>query len=187
MNHSTMAHTPGKTGPLAGAIGCLLIVGTVCAWLLYTICDIGNSLWQVYLLKSRGQPAVAKVTVYTPETRWAGGRHRGGRHRPDIQVHFHTVEFNGHAGRVRPPQETPGGTEIRVLYLPEAPEVVTAGEPDDSFMTLLHGTAMRRNAWDGMMCSVGVVLLLLKLVVIGGIEQLVHWCRKLFSRSPQTN
>ena len=122
------------------------------------------------------------MTAYTPEKRWAGGRHR-----PDIQVHFHTVKFKGHSGTVRLPQETPVGTEVRVLYLPEAPEVVTAGEPDDSFMTLLHGTAMGSTAWDGMMCSVGIVLLLLKLVVIGGIEQLVQWCRKLFSRSPQTN
>src|SRR5262249_43578016 len=131
---------------------------------------------------SRGQPAVAQVTAYTPEKRWAGGRHR-----PDIQVHFHTVEFNRHSGRVRLSQETPVGTEIRVLYLPEAPEVVTAGERDNSFMTLLHGKAMGSAAWDGMMCSIGVVLLLLKLVVIGGIEQLVQWCRKLFSRSHQTN
>jgi hypothetical protein len=157
-------------------------VGTVCAWLLYTIYDVGNSLWQVHLLKSRGQPAIAQVTAYTPEKRWAGGRHR-----PAIQVHFHTVEFNGHAGRVRPPQETPVGTEIRVLYLPEAPEVVTAGERANSFMTLLHGKAMGSTAWDGMMYSVGVVLLLLKLVVIGGIAQLVQGCRMLFSRSHQTN
>jgi hypothetical protein len=155
--------------------------------LLYTIYDVGNSLWQVYQLKSRGQPAVAKVTVYTPETRWAGGRHRGGRHRPDIQVHFHTVEFNGHSGRVRLPHETPVGTEIRVLYLPKAPEVVSVGERDDSFMTLLHGKAMGGTAWDGMMCSVGVVLLLLKLVVIGSIEELVQWCRQRFSRSQKTN
>jgi hypothetical protein len=157
-------------------------LGAVFAGLLYTTYDLGNSLWQVHLLKSRGQPAVARVTAYTPEKRWAGGRHR-----PDIQVHFHTVKFKGHSGKVRLPQETPVETEVRVLYLPEAPEVVTAGEPDDSFMTLLHGTAMGSTAWDGMMCSVGIVLLLLKLVVIGGIEQLVQWCRKLFSRSPQTN
>ena len=98
MNHSTMAQTTGTKGPLAAVIGCLLLVGTVCAGLLYTIYELGNSLWQVYQLKSRGQPAVAKVTGYTPETRWAGGRHR--RH---IQVHFHTVEFNGHSGRVRLP------------------------------------------------------------------------------------
>jgi hypothetical protein len=169
-------------GALVGGTGCLLIVGAVCAGLLYTTYDLGNPLWQVHLLKSRGQPAVARVTAYTPEQRWAGGRRR-----PDIQVHIHTVKFKGHSGRVRLPQETPVGTEIRVLYLPEAPEVVTAGEPDDSFMTLLHGTAMGSNAWDGMMCSVGVVVLFLKLVVIGGIEQLVQWCRKLFSRSPQTN
>jgi hypothetical protein len=150
--------------------------------MLYTIYEAGNSLWEIYLLKSRGQPAVAQVTAYTPEKRWAGGRHR-----PDIQVHLHTVEFNGHSGRVRLSQETPVGTEIRVLYLPEAPEVVTAGEPDNSFMTLLHGKAMGSTAWDGMMCSVGVVLLLLKVVVIGGIEQLVQGCRMLFSRSDQTN
>jgi hypothetical protein len=52
---------------------------------------------------------------------------------------------------------------------------------------MLHGKAMGSNAWDGMMCSVGVVLLLLKRVVIEGIEQLVQWCRKLPSRSPQTD
>ena len=74
-----------------------------------------------------------------------------------------------------------------MLYLPEAPEVVTAGERDNSFMTLLHGKAMGNAAWDGMMCSVGVVLLLLKVVVMAGIEQLAEWCRKLFSRSHQTN
>jgi hypothetical protein len=102
VNDWTKAQTPGQKVSFASAIPGLLllvlIVGTVCAWLLYTICDVGNSLWQVYQLKSRGQPAVAKVTGYTPETRWAGGRHR--RH---IQVHFHTVEFNGHSGRVRLP------------------------------------------------------------------------------------
>ena len=74
-----------------------------------------------------------------------------------------------------------------MLYLPEAPEVVTAGERDDSFTTLLHGKAIGGTAWDGMMCSVGVVFLLLKLVVIGGTEQLLQWFRKLFSRSHQTN
>jgi hypothetical protein len=153
----------------------------VCAWMLYTIYDVGNSLWQVYLLKSRGQPAIARVTAYTPEKRWAGGRHR-----PDIQVHFHTVEFNGHSAKVRVPQEIPVGTEIPVLFLPEAPEVVTAGNRDNSFMTLLHGKAMRDTAWDGMMCSVGVVLLLFRVVVIVGIAQFVEWCRKLFSRSHQT-
>jgi hypothetical protein len=186
VNDWTKAQTPGQKVSFASAIPGLLllvlIVGTVCAWLLYTIFDVGNSLWQVYLLKSRGQPAVAQVTGYTPETRWAGDRHR--RH---IQVHFHTVEFNGHSGSVRLPQETPVGSEIRVLYLPEAPEVVTAGERDGSFITLLHGKAMGGNAWDGMMCSVGVVLLLLKLVVIGGIDQLAQWYRMRFSRSHQTN
>jgi hypothetical protein len=179
MNHSTTVQTPGKKGSLAEAIGCLLIgfllVAAVCAWLFHAIYE---GVWRVYLLKSRGEPAVARVTAYTPEKRWAGGRHR-----PDIQVHLHTVEFNGHSERVRLPQETPVGTEIPVLYLPEAPEVVTAGERDDSFMRLLHGKATEGTAWDGMMCSVGVVLLLLKLVVIGGIEQFVQWCRKLFSRS----
>jgi Protein of unknown function (DUF3592) len=177
VNHPTAVQTAGRIGPLVGGVGCLLVVGTVCAWLVYATYDLGNSLWQVYLLKSRGQPAVAHVTGYTPEKRWAGGRHR-----PNIQVHFHTAEFNGLSGKVRLPQEIPIGTEIRVLYLPEAPEVVTAGERHDSFMTLLHGRAMSGTAWDGMMCSVGVVLLLLKLVMVGGIEQLERWCRKLIPR-----
>jgi hypothetical protein len=186
VNDWTKAKTPGQKVSFTSAIPALLVVvlvvGTVCAWLLYTIYSMGNSLWQVYLLKSRGQPAVAKVTAYTPETRRAGSRHR--RH---IRVHFHTVEFNGHSGSVRLPQETSVGTEIRVLYLPEAPEVVTAGERHDSLMRLLRGKAIGGTAWDGMMCSVGVVFLLLKLVVIGGTEQLLQWFRKLFSRSHQTN
>jgi hypothetical protein len=85
------------------------------------------------------------------------------------------------------PRRTPIGTEIQVLYLPEAPEVVTAGERDNSSLTLLHGKAIGSTAWDGMMCSASVALLLLKLVVIGSIEQGVQWCRMRFSRSHQTN
>jgi hypothetical protein len=150
MNQSTTAHTPGKNGSPAGAIGCLVIVGVVCACVLYTICDAAYSLWQVYLLQSRGQPAVAKVTGYTPEKRWAGGKGK-----PDIQVHFHTVEFEGHSGKVRLPAETPVGTEIRVLYLPEAPDVVAAGEQGDSCLTLLQGRALGSNAWDSLMCVLG--------------------------------
>jgi hypothetical protein len=119
MNHSTLVRTPGKKGSPAGAIGCLLIGFLFCAWLLYAMYE---GLWHVYLLKSRGQPAAAWVTAYTPETHWGDGRHR-----PDTRVHVHTIEFNGHSGKVRLPQETPAGTEIRVLYLSEAPEVVTAG------------------------------------------------------------
>jgi hypothetical protein len=80
VNYSTVAQTPGKIRVFAGVTGCLLIVGTVCAWLLYSIYAVGNSLRQVYLLKSRGQPAVARVTAYLPERRWADGRH--GRHHP---------------------------------------------------------------------------------------------------------
>jgi hypothetical protein len=150
MNQSTVAHTPRKNGSLAGGIGCLVIVGAVCACVLYTICNVANALWQVYLLASRGQPAVAKVTGYTPEKRWASGRHK-----PDIQVHFHTVEFEGHSGKVRLPAETPVGTEIRVLYLPEDPDVVAAGEQGDSSLTLLDGRALGSNAWDSLMCLDG--------------------------------
>jgi hypothetical protein len=181
MNHSTTVLAPGKKASLAEAVGCLLfgflLVAAVCAWLLYTIYDVGNSLWQVYLLKSRGQPAVARVTEYTPEKRWPGGRHR-----PDTQLHFHTVEFDGHSGKVRLPKETPLGTEIHVLYLPEAPEVVTAGERDDSFLTLLRGRALERTAWDGLMCSLSCGWLLFVIVAIAGIEKLLRWCGKLVSR-----
>lgn len=173
MNDSTTAQARGKKGAFAGVTGCLLIVGTVCVWLLYTIYDVGNSLRQVYLLKSRGEPAVARVTAYTPEKRWAGGRHR-----PDIQVHLHTVEFDGHSAKVRLPEETPVGTEIRVLYLPEAPEVVAAGERDNSFLTLLRGRALGSNAWDGLMCFLGCGWLLFVVAAIAGIEQLARWCRK---------
>ena len=54
-------------------------------------------------------------------------------------------------------------------------------------MTLLDGKAIGGIAWEGMMYSVGVVLLLLMLVVIGGMKQLIPWCRKLFSRLHQRN
>jgi hypothetical protein len=177
VNHSTAAQTADRIGRVAGPIGCLVIVGAVCVWLVYAIYDLGNSLWQVYLLKSRGQPAVAHVTGHTPEKRWTGSRHN-----PDIEVHFHTVEFDGHSGKVRLPKETCLRTEIRVLYLPEAPEVVTAGERDDSFLTLLRGRALARTAWDGMICSLSCGWLLMVILVIAGIEQLVRCCGKLFSR-----
>jgi hypothetical protein len=185
VNRSTMLPTHGKTPSFASAIPGLLmgilVGGTVCAWFLYTLCVMGNSLWQVHVLKSHGQRAIAHVTGYTPEKR------PGGRHRPDIQVHFHTVEFDGHSATVRLPEETPVGTEVRVLFLPEAPEVVTAGERGDSFLTLLHDRAMSWPAWDGMIRATCVVLLVLELAWIGGVEQLERWRRKQFSCSQQAN
>jgi hypothetical protein len=63
------------------------------------------------------------------------------------------VEFDGHSGKVRLPKETPVGTKIRVLHLPKAPEVVTPGKREDSFLTLFHGKALGDAAWDGLMCS----------------------------------
>ena len=146
-------------------------------WLLYGIYDAGNSLWQVYQLQSRGHPAVAQVTGYTPEKRCAVGTHV-----PDIRVHFPTVAFEGHSGKVRLRKETPVGTEIRVLYLPEAPEVVAAGERGDSFLTLLDGRALGINDWDGLVFSLRCGWLLFANVVIVGIEQVVRWCRKRLSR-----
>jgi hypothetical protein len=101
----------------------------------------GNSLWEIYLLKSRGQPAVARVTEYTPETRWYADRHRR-----SIGVHLHTVEFNGRSATVRLPQEFLVGTEIPVLFLPESPEVVTAGQPGNSYHTLFLGRALGSSA-----------------------------------------
>ena len=177
MNHPTVAQIPGKKGAFAGVTGCLLIVGTVCAWILYTIYEAGNSLWEIYLLKSRGQPAVARVTEYTPETRWYAGRNRR-----SIRVHLHTVEFNGRSAKVRLPQEIPVGTEIPVLFLPEAPEVVTADQPGNSYHTLFLGRALGSSAWDGLMCSFGCGWWLVVFVVIAGIEKLARWCRTLFSR-----
>jgi hypothetical protein len=138
---------------------------------------LGISLWQVYRLKYRGQPAVARVTAYLPEKRWAGGRHN-----TLVKVHFHTVEFDGHSGKVRLPKETSVGTEIRVLYLPEAPEVVTAGKLGDSFLTLFHGKALGDAAWDSLMCSFSCAGLFFMPIVIAGIGQLVRWCHELFSR-----
>jgi hypothetical protein len=175
MNDSTAPKTGESIGAIAGGIGCLALVGTVCVWWVCAVYAAGNSLWQVYLLKSRGQPAIAHVTGYTPEKRWGGGKHK-----PDIEVHFHTVEFDGHSGKVCLPQETPVGTEINVLYLPEAPEVVTAGTRDDSFLTLLHGKALGVLAWDGMMCSFSFGWLLF-------VMQLFRWYREPFSRRNSSN
>jgi hypothetical protein len=140
VHHSTAPKTGEKIGAVAGAIGCLVLVGVGVCW-VYAIYDFGNSVWQVYLLKSSGQPAVAHVTGYTPK--------KVGRH--SHKVHFHTVEFDGHAAKVRLPGETPVGTEINVLYLPATPEVVTAGTRDDSFLTL-YGKARGRPALADMMC-----------------------------------
>src|SRR5262249_10538178 len=118
VSHSTAPKTAGRIGTGAGAIGCLALVGTVCVWLVCAIYAAGNSLWEIYLLKSRGQPAVARVTEYTPETQWYAGKHPR-----SIRVHLHTVEFNGRSAKVRLPQEIPVGTEIPVLFMPEVPEV----------------------------------------------------------------
>jgi hypothetical protein len=177
MSRSTAAQTPGTKGSLAGAVGCLLValllVAALCSWLFIGIHD---GLWQVYLLKSRGQPAVAGVTSSTSESRWAGGRRN-----PNIQVHLHAVKFDGHSGKVRLPQETPVGTEIRVLYLPEAPEVVTAGERDNSLLTLMQGRALESTAWDSLMFSLSCVPLLVLFVAIAALDALARGCRKLYS------
>ena len=177
MNHSTAPKTGESIGAVAGGIGCLVVLGTMCVWLVCAIYAAGNSLWEIYLLKSRGQPAVARVTEYTPETQWYAGRHRR-----SIRVHLHTVEFNGRSAKVRLPQEIPVGTEIPVLFLPEAPEVVTAGQPGNSYHTLFLGRALGSSAWDGLMCSFGCGWWLFVFVVIAGIEKLARWCRTLFSR-----
>jgi hypothetical protein len=169
VSHSTAPKTYGRIGTGAGALGCLALVGTVCAWLVCAIYAAGNSLWEIYLLKSRGQPAVARVTEYTPETRWYAGRHRR-----SIRVHLHTVEFNGRSVMVRLPQEIPVGTEIPVLFLPEAPEVVTAGQSGDSYHTLFLGRALGSSSWDGLMCSFGCGSWLFVFVVIAGIEKLAR-------------
>ena len=169
MSHSTAPKTVGRIGTGAGALGCLALVGTVGVWLVCAIYDAGNSLWEIYLLKSRGQPAIARVTEYAPETRWYAGRHRR-----SIRVHLHTVEFNGRLAIVRLPQEIPVGTETPVLFLPEAPEVVTAGQPGSSYHTLFLGRALGSTAWGGLMCTFGCGWWLFVFVVISLIEKLAR-------------
>jgi hypothetical protein len=147
VNHLTLPKADVRIGAVAGGIGCLVVVGALCTWVLYIIIYVGKSLWLVYLLKCHGLAAVAQVTGYTPQKRWAGGRHN-----PDIQVHFHTRGVRRHSGKYVCRSKGRLGPRSMCSNCLSKPEVVAAGECGDSLMTLLYGMALESYTWDGLMC-----------------------------------
>ena len=147
----------------------LLIVGFALAcFACYACYEGGKAVWHAYLLSSRGEPANARITAYTRKTMRvpSGGRGRPGR---DVTFHVHVVKFDGHVGSVILNKEMPVGTEISVLYLPESPEVVTAGKAGEPFGALLF-----KQEVDPNMCIMLITLICyLVLFVVQGILDIV--------------
>ena len=136
---------PSDEGPIWLGLFFLLIVGSF-AFLCFACYEGGTAVWHAYLLSSRGEPANARITAYTRKTMRvpSGGRGRPGR---DVTFHVHVVKFDGHVGSVILNKEMPVGTEISVLYLPESPEVVTAGKAGEPFGALLFRQKVDPNVW----------------------------------------
>ncbi len=126
----TPAEDPSQSdnSSIGEGIGCLILFLAGCAFSYYFTRE---SLWNAYLLSSRGVQADARVTG----SRMVYGS-RGSRPPQIVERYLHDLEFDGHSGQVVLAKEYPLGTVFKVLYLPEKPEVYVRGTAGECFYLL---------------------------------------------------
>ena len=150
------------TGRIGLAVFFLFIAG-ICALACYACYQGAKAISHAYLLSSRGKQADARVTAYTPKTIRVSGPGKGSSRR--VTLHIHAVAFDGHVGSVKLYEEMAVGSKITVLYLPESPEVVTAGKAGEPFVRLLLSQQVAPNVWGVLLTLAwGLVQWILRLV-----------------------
>jgi hypothetical protein len=140
-----------------------LFIAGICALACYACYQGAKAISHAYLLSSRGKQADARVTAYTPKTIRVSGPGKGSSRR--VTLHIHAVAFDGHVGSVKLYEEMAVGSKITVLYLPESPEVVTAGKAGEPFVRLLLSQQVAPNVWGVLLTLAwGLVQWILRLV-----------------------